>query len=194
VTDPVERVLAALDLALLNELDGLRARVVELEERVQDLAFDLTEVENDSDRLADRLPEACRTTGPQPDVFGDADRTPAAAVPGRPCGRPMSLIALDLAAGDALVALTANSVWRIERDRYRRGPRSADRAARHPASVDDALDDGRWHPHTGGWWAVDAHGVRLRLLPAGRPAGSFGILTGDIGCVRRGRTPRRPLR
>lgn len=55
MSDPVEDLLAALDLGLLDELDALRARVAELEERVDDLAFDLTEVENERDRLADRL-------------------------------------------------------------------------------------------------------------------------------------------
>jgi predicted nuclease with TOPRIM domain len=55
VSDPVEDLLAALDLGLLDELDALRARVAELEERVDDLAFELTQVENERDRLADRL-------------------------------------------------------------------------------------------------------------------------------------------
>jgi hypothetical protein len=116
----------------------------------------------------------------------DADRTPRRWVSTRPFGDATTLIALDLAAGDRLVLLTSSSVWRVQRDRYRRDPRSTDVTDRSSVSIDDALQDGEWHPHVGAWWAVDRHGVRLRLLPAGRPAGSFGILTGDIERVESG--------
>jgi hypothetical protein len=92
----------------------------------------------------------------------------------------VTLTELVLEHGDELVVVTANSIWRIRPDAYHREPRGPDLGGRHPDCLDDGLDDGRWHPHAGAWWAADAKGTRVRLLPQGRPSGAFGILTGDI--------------
>jgi hypothetical protein len=40
--------------------------------------------------------------------------------------------------------------------------------------------DGEWHHHVGVWKLTDSHGVRYRILPAGRPEGAMGIHTGDV--------------
>lgn len=61
--DPVERLLAAMDLAMLDELDYLRARVRVLRDRVEDLASALIVIEAERDELLGELEEA-RAAGP----------------------------------------------------------------------------------------------------------------------------------
>lgn len=73
--------------------------------------------------------------------------------------------------------VTAHSVWLVRADAYCRLPRAE---APRPASS-TALIDGIWHAHEGAWLVTDdALGPCLRLLPAGRPHGASGILTGAI--------------
>lgn len=74
---------------------------------------------------------------------------------------------------------TENSVWLIDGDGYQRLPRE-ERSRRADVSIDGALDDVTWHEHDGVWLRAEDDGHRLRILPAGRSAGSGGIVTGPI--------------
>lgn len=83
-----------------------------------------------------------------------------------------------LAIDDEVRLVTISSVWLLRPTSYCRLPRTEHpRAARTPA-----LRDGIWHPHIGAWVENDPNYPlpRVRILPAGRPPGSFGIHTGDI--------------
>lgn len=75
-----------------------------------------------------------------------------------------------------LRVVTENSIWLVRADSYCRMPRVE--APRRPSTA--ALADGTWHDHVGAWLVFDGPGLCIRLLPADRPPGSAGILTGAI--------------
>jgi len=79
-----------------------------------------------------------------------------------------------------LRVVTASSVWLVQSERYARFPR-AEAPRPLQTSVDDALEDAVWHEHVGLWRLTNSDGTeQIRILPAGRPPGSYGIATGVI--------------
>lgn len=82
--------------------------------------------------------------------------------------------------GVELRVVTHASIWIIRCDAYLRLPRTE---GPRPAPRSAALIDGKWHRHVGVWKMTDSHGVRYRILPAGRPPGAAGIHTGDVVAV-----------
>lgn len=85
-----------------------------------------------------------------------------------------------LEVGDELRVITERSIWIIQDGRYARFPRvEAPRPT--TTSIDDAVDDAVWHDHVGLWRLTNSDGTQqIRILPAGRPEGSYGIATGVI--------------
>ena len=78
-----------------------------------------------------------------------------------------------------LRAITGASVWIVQPSRYLRLPRSE--APRPPIDdLDGATTDALWHEHRGVWQQRDWDGHRLRIVPIGRPADAYGIITGTI--------------
>lgn len=81
--------------------------------------------------------------------------------------------------GEEVTYLTENSIWIIREDTYCRLPKVEQK--RHAYSP--ALEDAIWHSHEGVWevpYEFDNEIVCLRVLPAGRPLGSFGLISSPI--------------
>ena len=113
-------------------------------------------------------------TGP---VGGDSTEPPA---PGPTYG-PWYGARLDITG--ELVARSENSMWIVRPDTYCRMPLIEGAQLQEP-SLDDALDDLVWHDHVGVFLVDDLDDVRLRIVPAGRPAGAFGVVTGSLTVLR----------
>jgi hypothetical protein len=76
------------------------------------------------------------------------------------------------------VVITESSTWTFDGNgRYRRTPNTERPVA---ASLDGALDDWQWVAWEAAGFILDDDCLRLRVLPAGRPAGSVGIFTGVV--------------
>jgi hypothetical protein len=75
--------------------------------------------------------------------------------------------------------VTGSSIWLVRPDTYLRLPRN-EGPRRQIDDLDGAARDAEWHEHEGVW--VLAHGevMKLRILPAGRPTGSSGLITGPV--------------
>lgn len=90
---------------------------------------------------------------------------------------------LELEEGDEVVLESESSIWRIKSDSYHRSPREDPlflfQRETVLAELSD-LKDHEWHPHEGVWANQTPLGYRLRIMPAGRPEGSVGIVTGII--------------
>lgn len=78
-----------------------------------------------------------------------------------------------------LRVVTESSVWLVTAERYCRLPRT-EAPRRVQRSEDGALYDGPWRDHVGVWTVTEGDERWLRILPAGRPQGSYGIVTGTI--------------
>lgn len=74
---------------------------------------------------------------------------------------------------------TKGSVWVLRPGKYLRMPR-VERPRASTYSIDGALDDMKWIPYDSAVVARDDEGDRLRIMPSGRPPGSFGLITSDI--------------
>ena len=78
---------------------------------------------------------------------------------------------------DRGVVVTASSTWTFDGNgRYRRTPRRTPTGA---SCTGSSLEYGAWHELVRASF-VEGAGMRVRILPAGRPDGSFGILTGEV--------------
>ena len=113
--------------------------------------------------------------------------TPAgdATVPGsvEPVIIEPGLVEQVVVVGTVVSVETDASVWLIGPTSYCRSPRITGIRPATP-SVDDALVDASWHDHVGVWAHLrDGVVERYRILPAGRPVGSVGILTGVLATI-----------
>lgn len=78
-----------------------------------------------------------------------------------------------------VVVTTLNSRWIIIGDRFMREPL---RGPRDPLyTIDGSGQDDVWHEHQGVWLGTNALGKKyVRVLPAGRPATFFGLVSSQI--------------
>lgn len=88
-----------------------------------------------------------------------------------------------IAARGELRVTTDNSVWFLRPTEYCRLPLH-ERGPRNDYSIDGALEDGVWHQHQGIWVRRVGRELAIRILPAGRPQGLHGIVTGNVRVVR----------
>lgn len=78
-----------------------------------------------------------------------------------------------------LRVLTESSIWFVRQSTYLRLPR--DGVPRAPLEdLDGATRDGGWHQHSGVWLVILSGVLKLNILPAGRPDGSIGLLSGPV--------------
>lgn len=95
-----------------------------------------------------------------------------------------SLMVMELHPLTEVRVFTLNSIWLVRPETYLRMPRvEGDRP--ETLSIDGKLADNVWHEHVGAWIldSVGNGGWVLRILPAGRPAGSYGTLSSLIESV-----------
>lgn len=79
---------------------------------------------------------------------------------------------------DSVEFTTENTVWMFRPGQYKRVART-DREELE--SIDGKLANGEWFPYERLWAGVDSTGdLRIRVLPAGRPPGSKGVVSGPI--------------
>lgn len=82
-----------------------------------------------------------------------------------------------------ITVVTENSVWLVRPFTYHRTPRT-EAPRPETLSIDGKLKDATWHQHDGVWLHVENDGGwRVRILPAGRPEGSVGVLSGLIEAI-----------
>lgn len=98
---------------------------------------------------------------------------------------PLGGIPLDdlIAERGELRVTTDNSVWFLRPTDYCRLPLH-ERGRRNDYSIDGGLEDGIWHPHDGVWVRRIRAELTVRILPAGRPHGFHGVVTGRVRAVR----------
>lgn len=98
---------------------------------------------------------------------------------------PLGGIPLDdlIAERGELRVTTDNSVWFLRPAEYCRLPLN-EQGRRNDYSIDGALEDGIWHSHDGVWVRRFGRELVVRILPAGRPQGFHGIVTGRVRIVR----------
>jgi len=84
-----------------------------------------------------------------------------------------------LAIESELRVITEASIWLVRPSSYLRLPRT-EGPRQQLDDLDGATRDAEWHEHEGAW-LLDGNGVcKLNVLPAGRPAGSCGLISGPI--------------
>lgn len=95
---------------------------------------------------------------------------------------------------DRGVVVTASSTWTFDGNgHYRRTPRRTPHlTCGGVVSAGTSLEYGAWHEFVCASF-VHGDGMRVRILPAGRPDGSFGILTGDVLWTNLLKDPSHPL-
>ena len=84
---------------------------------------------------------------------------------------------------DELVAWSGKTGWILRRHTYGR-MRLAEGARPADLSEDDGLDVLLWREHLGVYLIDDIDDIRLRIIPAGRPEDTFGIVTGSLDVLR----------
>lgn len=95
-----------------------------------------------------------------------------------------SLMVVELHPLTEVRVFTLNSIWLVRPDTYIRMPRvEGDRP--ETLSLDGKLMDNIWHEHIGAWIidSVGTGGWVLRVLPSGRPEGSYGLLSSLVESV-----------
>lgn len=90
---------------------------------------------------------------------------------------------LPLAVTDEVVARSANALWVVRPATYCRLPVN-EHPRQPPTAIDRTLDDMVWHDHIAVYLIDHVDDIRLRTIPAGRPAGAFVIVTGALEIVR----------
>ena len=93
--------------------------------------------------------------------------------------RDTALLARD---DEAVVLITAGSVWIVTPDRYLRMKRDEFAAVlgNETLALCNRLDYDTWHLHRGAWWRARNGTYAVQIRPVAGPADGYGIVTGDV--------------
>lgn len=83
-----------------------------------------------------------------------------------------------------LRVVTEASVWLVRSSTYLRMPRDGKWRPRIE-DLDGATRDAVWHDHEGAWLVLAGGVLKLNILPANRPEGSVGLMSGPIEEISR---------
>jgi hypothetical protein len=92
-----------------------------------------------------------------------------------------SLFVVEITPTTEMRVVTENSIWLLRPDTFMRMPKVE--VERAPfVSIDGAGTDHEWRPYDQAWIldSVGAQSWLLRVLPSGRPVGSYGLLSSPI--------------
>lgn len=98
-----------------------------------------------------------------------------------PQPKQQSLFVVEIKPITEMRVVTENSIWLVRPDTFVRMPKVE--VEREPfVSTDGAGTDHEWRSYDQAWIvdSVGAKGWLLRVLPSGRPAGSYGLLSSRI--------------